>query len=371
MFEVRKIFKNLSTDGVTGRVTCKDIIAHLPDAVGASLEEEELAFALEVMEVTHEDQDVPFSKFYEWWTTWSDLALAGSKRGHSSAYTQRFKLDKTVKFEEEYKFDVNHVERRHEGKQGSMDFRMQFYLKDVNADPSSPTSARTQISPWHDIPLHAGVAEDGQQLYHAVIEIPKWTRNKFEIATGEQYNPIKQDIKDGALRQLEFYQMFNYGALPQTWEDPAQCHDDTGYQGDNDPIDCVEIGTRQVPMGGVIVVRVIGVLAMIDDDETDWKLIVINEEDPLSKQIKDVHDLPVVMPGVSEGIVEWFTNYKTSLGTKPPNKFALGAKAREREYALSVVEETHKHWKELLSRQSSQHPGGGRSKVVVPGTHDN
>ena len=26
-------------------------------------------------------------------------------------------------------------------------------------------------------------------------EIPKWTRPKFEIATGEYYNPIKQDTK--------------------------------------------------------------------------------------------------------------------------------------------------------------------------------
>ena len=31
-----------------------------------------------------------------------------------------------------------------------------------------------------------------------VVEIPKYSRAKFEIATGEDFNPIKQDVKNGA-----------------------------------------------------------------------------------------------------------------------------------------------------------------------------
>ena len=34
-----------------------------------------------------------------------------------------------------------------------------------------------------------------------VTEIPKFSRAKFEIATGEPYNPIKQDTKNGKLRE--------------------------------------------------------------------------------------------------------------------------------------------------------------------------
>ena len=37
---------------------------------------------------------------------------------------------------------------------------------------------------------------------------------------------------------------FNYGAFPQTWEDPAHTTPDTGYVGDNDPIDAMEIGYK-------------------------------------------------------------------------------------------------------------------------------
>lgn len=52
-----------------------------------------------------------------------------------------------------------------------------------------------QVSPWHDIPLHAG---DG--LYNFVVEIPKETSAKMEVATDEPNTPIKQDTKKGKLR---------------------------------------------------------------------------------------------------------------------------------------------------------------------------
>lgn len=45
--------------------------------------------------------------------------------------------------------------------------------------------------------------------------------------------------------------LFNYGCLPQTWEDPAHISDETGLKGDNDPIDVLEIGTRQLKPGEV------------------------------------------------------------------------------------------------------------------------
>jgi inorganic pyrophosphatase len=42
------------------------------------------------------------------------------------------------------------------------------------------------------------------------------------------------------------------GALPQTWEDPEHISPDTGFCGDNDPIDAIEIGTRQLRTGDVV-----------------------------------------------------------------------------------------------------------------------
>ena len=80
----------------------------------------------------------------------------------------------------------------------------------------------------------------------------RWSRAKFEIATGEEFNPIKQDTKNGKLRDYNYGDMlFNYGCFPQTWEDPAHVTPDTGCAGDNDPIDACEIGTKMFRTGTV------------------------------------------------------------------------------------------------------------------------
>lgn len=52
-----------------------------------------------------------------------------------------------------------------------------------------------KVSPWHDVPLRAG---DG--VFHFVVEIPKESSAKMEVATDEPFTPIKQDTKKGNLR---------------------------------------------------------------------------------------------------------------------------------------------------------------------------
>ena len=105
-------------------------------------------------------------------------------------------------------FDINHLTTATTGEPRSLDFRVQFHYNDHGQ--------LKQISPWHDIPLFS---PDG--YVHMLTEIPKFSRAKFEIATGEPFNPIKQDTKNGKLRDYKYGDMcFNYGAFPQTWEDP-------------------------------------------------------------------------------------------------------------------------------------------------------
>ena len=53
---------------------------------------------------------------------------------------------------------------------------------------------------------------------------------------GESRTPIKQDIKKGQLRFYPYPISWNYGMLPQTWEDPAIVHEEVGAAGDNDPV---------------------------------------------------------------------------------------------------------------------------------------
>ena len=96
-----------------------------------------------------------------------------------------------------------------------------FFSKDVQGEHRSL---------WHDLPLfeldHAGKPTGALNF---VCEIPKWTRKKFEIATKEALNPIKQDEKKGELRSFKKGDIyFNYGCFPRTWEDPQFVHPEVG-----------------------------------------------------------------------------------------------------------------------------------------------
>eukprot|EP00659_Diplonema_papillatum_P003001 gene3001-4720_t len=106
------------------------------------------------------------------------------------------------------------------------------------------------VSPWHDVPLLA----TGGQTFNYVNEIPIATRAKMEIATKLENNPIKQDIKKGKLRFFTYGDIpFNYGCLPQTWEDPAVAVPECGNAaGDNDPLDVVVLGDERLEMGEMV-----------------------------------------------------------------------------------------------------------------------
>ena len=47
--------------------------------------------------------------------------------------------------------------------------------------------------------------------------------------------------------------------------------------------------------------KVLGVLAMIDDGELDWKVITVRTEDPLASVLNDVPDIEKHLPGTISG----------------------------------------------------------------------
>merc|ERR1712159_37063 len=225
-----------------------------------------------------------------------------------------------------------------EGSEGTLEYRV--YCK------NNATGER--ISWWHQIPLRP---EAGKNVFNFIAEIPRGTSGKFEIAPSEEpLNPIKQDVKNGKLRHVADVEaggkkhtgyFCNYGAFPQTWEDPSHTHPDTGCKGDKDPLDVVEIGSRVHARGEVRQVKVLGVSAMIDEGETDWKIICIDVTDPLAEKLNDITDVDEV---TKKTVYEWFRDYKIPDG-KPANSFAFDGEAKNAEYALKIVEECHEQWK--------------------------
>ncbi|CAB3260739.1 unnamed protein product [Arctia plantaginis] len=210
------------------------------------------------------------------------------------------------------------------------------------------------ISPLHDIPLWADKA---RRLVNMVVEVPRWSNAKMEISLGEPLNPIKQDVKKGALRFVSNVfphhgYIWNYGALPQTWENPHHIDPGTQARGDNDPIDVIEIGERVASRGDVYPVKILGTLALIDEGETDWKLIAIDSRDPVAEKLNDVGDVEVHFPGLLRATVEWFRLYKVPDG-KPVNRFAFDGEAKDAEFAYKIIDEVHEFWRSLVSGDAS------------------
>ena len=92
----------------------------------------------------------------------------------------------------------------------------------------------------------------------------------------------------------------------QTWEDPSQTHAETKAKGDNDPLDVCEIGEQVGYVGQVKQVKVLGIMALLDEGETDWKVIVVDVNDPLASKLNDIEDVENNLPGLIRATNEWF-----------------------------------------------------------------
>lgn len=237
-----------------------------------------------------------------------------------------------------------------EGKEDTLDYR-------IHAKHGEDEKT---ISLWHDISLsHIDAATGNKtEYFNFVCEIPKFTRKKYEIATDEEFTPIKQDEKKGKLREFKKGDIFfNYGCFPQTWEDPTFIHPDAeGCRGDNDPLDVCEIGARIIRCGGVRPVKVLGILMMIDEGEADWKLITIDKDDKWAPFINDINDVEEQLPGMLDAIREWYRTYKIPDG-KPPNTFGLDEKFMDKAYAMTIMDECNHAWKNLVSGEKERSMG--------------
>jgi inorganic pyrophosphatase len=209
------------------------------------------------------------------------------------------------------------------------------------------------ISPFHDIPCYV---EGQDKVYNMVVEVPRWTNAKMEIATKEKLNPIKQDVKKGKLRYVaNVYPQkgypWNYGAIPQTWENPKHIDKDTNEGGDNDPIDVCEIGSRVPKRGEVIQVKALGILAMIDEGETDWKVMCIDIKDELADKLNNLEDVERLKPGYLDDTRKWFRTYKIPDG-KPENNFAFDGAYKDKAFADKTIADTYTQWQTLVRGES-------------------
>ncbi|KAI7899458.1 inorganic pyrophosphatase [Cokeromyces recurvatus] len=213
----------------------------------------------------------------------------------------------------------------------------------------------TIISPFHDVPLFA---DKEKSLYNMIVEMPRWTTAKNEINKETPLNPIMQDVSDGKLRFVHNLFPFkgyiwNYGAFPQTWEDPRYISPYTNSKGDNDPIDVVELGQNVATVGEIKQVKILGIIGLLDQNETDWKVVVIDHEDPLAEKLNDINDVETYMPGYLNATNFFLINYKLP-GGKKKNEIAFNSTAQPKEFATHIVLETHELWKALVNGTTTE-----------------
>lgn len=131
--------------------------------------------------------------------------------------------------------------------------------------------------------------ENTPKEINVIIEIPQNSKNKYEI--DKKTGLIKLDR---AMRTSQDYP-FDYGFVPQThWDD-------------GDALDVVLLATYPLTPGILVEARPIGIMKMIDDGDSDDKIIAVPLADP---RWDDVHDLKDVNAHTLKEMRHFFETYK-------------------------------------------------------------
>lgn len=136
---------------------------------------------------------------------------------------------------------------------------------------------------WHDI------APGNADAMNVIIEIPDGSNNKYEIDKETGLIAL-----DRAMHTAQAYP-FDYGFVPQTlWDD-------------GDAADVVVLTTWSLDPGILVRTRPVGLLHMVDDDESDDKIIGVPVDDPRWNDVQDISD---IHDHTLKEIEHFFTTYK-------------------------------------------------------------
>lgn len=152
---------------------------------------------------------------------------------------------------------------------------------------------------------------------NTIIEIPKGSKNKYEI--DKETGLI---MLDRAMHSAQDYP-FDYGFMPQSlWDD-------------GDPLDIVILTTYPLAVGVLVKVRPVGVLRMIDDGESDAKIIGVPEKDP---RFDEIHDITDVNKHTLKEIEHFFNTYK-KINHKEVQTNGYGDKKEAQDAVMRSVEQ--------------------------------
>lgn len=138
---------------------------------------------------------------------------------------------------------------------------------------------------WHEISRGEKTPEE----LNVIIEIPKNSPNKYEV--DKETGLIALDRANYSSAPYPF----DYGFVPQTlWDD-------------GDPLDVVVLTTFPLFPGILVKVRPVAVMEMIDDGDSDYKILAVPVDD---KRWDDTNDLEDLNKHMIKEFVHFFETYK-------------------------------------------------------------
>jgi inorganic pyrophosphatase len=141
------------------------------------------------------------------------------------------------------------------------------------------------MHPWHEVVT----GEEAPKVVNAIIEVPKGSKIKYEL-----------DKKSGLIKvdRVLFSSVHypaNYGFIPQTYCD------------DHDPLDILVLGQEAVSPLSIMRAKPIGVMKMVDQGESDDKIIAVHADDPEYAHYNSINELP---PHRLTEVKRFFEDYK-------------------------------------------------------------
>ncbi|EFF41551.1 inorganic diphosphatase [Mycoplasmopsis alligatoris] len=178
-----------------------------------------------------------------------------------------------------------------------------------------------------------------KNIIEVKIEIQKNSRVKYEYDRAK-----KQLVVDRILRE-DFVYPCNYGFIPNALD------------WDGDELDVLVYSQETFVPGAMLNARIIGAMKMIDDGETDTKLIAVHADDYRLDKINDLADLPRPFLDQVETFFSTYKNWKregiTSVDGFENVKWALA----EYEECVELMEKFGSMpKKEFIAKMQKEHP---------------
>ena len=166
----------------------------------------------------------------------------------------------------------------------------------------------------HEVP--AGTKE----AMNVIIEIPKFSKNKYEIDKETGLIAL-----DRVMHTAQDYP-FDYGFVPQTLFD------------DGDALDVIVLTTYPLAPGILVKARPVAIMEMIDGGDRDDKVIAVPLDDPRFAEINNLDDLN---KHFIKETAHFFETYK-----KVQNKEVSVGEWHGKEEAMQAFEKSRKMYEE-------------------------